>query len=178
MEYKDFIKKGARVICHHKVWRKVYWSDSGYGWLNESEHCKIVSQPRYEDSGKFANKEDFNYYDDSIIVDLKGEDGKVFTTTLDKLEPDLDPATLSVEDLKTLWNEIAKGSIYYADYRNSVGVYEEIAYNFFEGYAEENWYDLKESFPNLSDEELEEKHWETMSAEGFAYYCQSCECMS
>lgn len=175
MDYDEFIKKGARVICHHKVWSEVMWSRSGFGWIDKEEHCEIVSKPRYESDGRFANKADFYYYDDSIIVKLKGEDGREFTETLDKLEPDFAPAALSEEDLKTLWNEMSKGSIYYADYRNSVGVYEKTAFNYFEGYAEENWRETKEKFPNLSDEELEEKHWQTMSAEDFAYYCKGCE---
>lgn len=172
MDYKDFIKKGAHVIRHHKKWKKVMWSNSGYGWVDETEHCEIISQPRDSETGRFTN--DF-YWDDSITVNLKDSNGKTFAETINNLEPDFAPCELSDEDLKTLWNEMNKGSIYYADYRNSVGVFEKTAYDFFEGYAEENWYDLKDEFPEISDEELEEKHWDSMCAEGFAAYCQSCE---
>lgn len=170
MEYEYFIAKGARVICNHKTW-DIHWNS----WRNEAEHCEIVSTPRFKCDGKFAGKEDFDYYDEYIVVKLKGEDGKVFTETLDRLEPDFAPASLSEEDLKTLWNEMRKGSIYYEDYRNSVGVYEKTAIAYFEGYAEAHWHDTKEKFPTLSEEELEEKHWETMSAEEFAEYCKGCE---
>ena len=147
MEYKDFIKRNSSVIWHGEFWDKESYKRTGCGWVKKWKRAKIVSTPRDTETGKFTN--DF-YYDDSITVNLKDRDGNVFESTLDKLEPDVDPSTLSEEELTKLWNEISHGSIYYSDYRNSLGVFQEVAYDFFEGYAEENWYDLKEEFPKLS----------------------------
>lgn len=171
MDYKDFIKKGSHVIWHGEYFDEQKFKNTGAGWVKGHKHVQIISQAR-DDEGKFTS--DF-YWDEDVTVNVKDENGKIFQTAICNLEPDFAPGGLSNEDLKTLWNEMGKGSIYYADYRNSVGIFEETAYNFFEGYADENWYDLKEEYPELSDEELEQKHWDSMNAESFAEYCKGVE---
>lgn len=158
---KNYFKKGAQVIYHFKVWQKVMWSKSGYGYVPRWKRAVIVSPPR-DEYGKFTNNFD---WPEDVTVTLKDEDGKVFTSTLDEIEPDVDPATLSKKELRKLWNEISHGSMYYSDYRNSLGVFENIAMNAYEGYFES----LREE---LSDEEAEEKE----CADGFVDYCLSVEC--
>lgn len=158
---KNYFKKGAQVIYHHKVRRKVLWSDSGYGYVDEWKRAILVENPR-DEYGRFTN--DFQY-ESHTFVKLKDEKGTIFTATLDEIEEDVDPAMLSFDDCKKLWREICKGSLYYSDYRNSLGVFEETAYNYYEGYWE-----------YLVEEYGEEKADEKDTAEEFAYYCTGCEC--
>lgn len=158
---KNYYKKGSQVIFHFKEWRRVYYNESGYDYVPTWKRAVIVSPPRNE-QGRFTN--DF-YYEDEVSVKLKDKDGKVFTATLDRIEPDVDPCTLSREELMKLWNEISHGSMYYSDYRNSLGVFENVAMNAYEAYFEY----LREE---LSDEEAEEQE----CAEGFADYCLNNEC--
>lgn len=158
---KSYYRKGSQVIYHFKEWRRVYYNESGYDMVPTWKRAIILSQPRDSETGMFTN--DFRW-EDSVSVKLKDAKGKVFTATLDEIEPDVDPSTLSEEELVKLFGEIIRGSIYFSDYRNSLGVFEEVASDAYDGY----WEFLTEE---LSHEEAEKKE----CAEGFAEYCQGVE---
>lgn len=158
---ENYFKKGAQVIFHYKEWRKVYWSESGYGYVDTWKRAIMLENPR-DEYGMFTN--DFRY-ESYVSVKLKDESGKVVFTTMDKIEADIDPAMLSFDECKQLWREISRGSMYYSDYRNSLGVFENTAYDYYEGY----WQCLVSEYGN---EEAEEKD----TAEEFALYCTGCEC--
>ena len=97
------------------------WSDSGYGWVPAWKRCKVVCTPRNAD-GKFTtDKWDMEF------VTLKDEDGRTFQASMEDVEPDRDIQTLSREELVKLWGKVCKGSIYLCDYRNSLGVFEDVA---------------------------------------------------
>ena len=159
---KNYYKKGAFVIYHYKEERKVMWSDTGYGLVGCWKRAVMLENPRDAGSGSFTN--DF-YYEDCVSVKLKDEDGKIFTTTIDNIEPDIAPASLTHDELVTLWGEIIRGSMYYSDYQNSLGVFQNTAMDYYEGF----WEYLKDEY---GSEEEAEKH---DTAEEFAYYCEGCE---
>jgi len=160
--------RGEQVIYHFREWTKVYWSDSGFGYVDRWKRAVIVDGPR-DSEGRYTS--DYRY-EDEVSVKLKDEQGGVFRTTIDNIEHDIDPATLSTEELVKLYGEIAHGSMYYSDYRNSLGVFENVAMDFYDGYADEVYYDMREE---LGDDVSCEESYERQSAEGFAYYCQNCE---
>lgn len=158
---KNRYTKGTIVIYHYKEWRRVYYNESGYDWVSAWKRAVILSTPR-DEYGRFTN--DFRY-ESYVSVNLKDEGGKIFTTTLDNIEPDIDPASLTNDELATLWGEIVRGSMYYSDYQNSLGVFQNTALNYYEGFYEELRYEYG------SDEEAD---WHD-TAEEFAYYCQGVE---
>ena len=160
--------RGEQVIYHFKEWRKVYWSDSGYGWVPQWKRAIIVSPPR-DEYGRFTN----NYrYEDEVTVKLKDEDGKTFETTIDNIEQDVDPCTLSADELVKMYGQLKRGSMYYSDYANTLGVFEVTAMDFYEGYVEEVYGDMKEQLGREPENEEVEAQ---LSPDGFAAYCQSCE---
>lgn len=154
-----YYRKGAPVIYHYKEWRRVMWSDSGYGWVPVWKRCTVVCTPRNA-YGQFTAEEW-----DMEFVTLKDKDGRTFQASLEDVEPDRDIGTLSREELVKLWREICKGSIYYSDYRNSLGVFENVAMEWYEGF----WTYLAESF---GAEEAEKED----TAENFADYVFGTEC--
>lgn len=162
-------KKNEQVIYHFKEWTKVMWSESGWGHVDRWKRAIIWSTPRDVETGRFTT--DYRY-EDEVIVTLKDEDGKVFETTIDKIEQDVDPCDLTTEELVSLYGQMQRGSMYYSDYRNNLGVFEVTAMDFYEGYEDEVWDDLKEE---LGREPKTEEFNERLSADGFAAYCQSCE---
>ena len=121
-----YYKKGASVIYHYREWRRVWWSDSGYGYVPVWKRCKVVCTPRNA-YGQFTADE----YDMEFVT-LKNEDGRTFQASMENVEPDRDVETLSREELVKLWGEMCKGSIYYSDYRNSLGVFENSAMEWYE----------------------------------------------
>lgn len=157
---ENYFKKSAQVIYHYRVWRKVLWSDSGYGYVDEWKRAILLENPR-DEYGRFTN--DFRYKSD-ISVKLKDEQGKIFTATLDEIEEDVDPAMLSFDDCKKLWREIRKGSMFTCDYRNSLGVFEKTALDYYEGFLEYLVVEYGEEKANKKD-----------TAEEFAYYCTGIE---
>ena len=154
-----YCKKGASVIYHYKEWRRVMWSDSGYGWVPAWKRCEVVCTPR-DVYGQFTTKE---WYMASVT--LKDEDGQKFQASMDDVEPDRDIETLSREELIKLWGEICKGSVYLGDYRNSLGVFE---------YVASDWYDTFWEY--LSGEFGEKAAEEKDTAENFADYVLFGEC--
>lgn len=159
---KNYYKKGAFVIYHYKVERKVLWSDTGYGLVGCWKRAVMLENPRDAETGRFTN--DF-YYEDWVSVKLKDEDGKIFTTTLDNIEPDIAPGSLTHEELIKLYGEIVKGSLYYSDYQNSLGVFQNTASDYYDGF----WESLVDEY---GSEDEAEKH---DTAEEFACYCEGCE---
>lgn len=154
-----YYRKGAPVIYHYKEWRRVMWSDSGYGWVQAWKRCKVVCTPRNA-YGKF-NTDDC----DMEFVTLKDEDGRIFQASMEDVEPDRDVETLSREELIKLWGEICKGSIYNSDYRNSLGVFENVVYDWYESF----WI-------YLSGEHGEKEAEVKDTAENFADYVLCGEC--
>lgn len=154
-----YYKKGASVIYHYKEWRRVYWSDSGYGYVPVWKRCTVVCTPRNA-YGQFTT-EDW----DMEFVTLKDEDGRTFQASLEDVEPDRDVETLSREELVKLWGEIRKGSIYFKDYQNSLGVFEEVAHDWYVSF----WMYLSGEH---GEKEVEQKD----TAENFADYVLCGEC--
>lgn len=157
----NYFKKGAQVIYHYKEWRKVLWSDSGYGYVDEWKRAILLENPR-DEYGRFTS--DFTY-ESYVFVKMKDEDGNIFTATLEEIEEDVDPAMLTFDECKELWSEICRGSDFYCDYRNSLGVFENTAFDYYEGFWE-----------YLVDVYGEENAYEKDTAEEFAEYCTGCEC--
>ena len=154
-----YYKRGASVIYHYKEWREVYWSDSGYGYVPVWKRCKVVCTPRNA-YGQFTTEEW-----DMEFVTLKDEDGRTFQASMEDVEPDRDIETLSREELVKLWGEMCKGSMYYSDYRNSLGVFEVVAMDWFESF----WSYLSGEY---GEKEAEQKD----TAENFADYVLCGEC--
>lgn len=125
-----YYKKGTSAIYHYKEWRRVMWSDSGYGYVPAWKRCKVVCTPRNA-KGQFTTDEW-----DMEFVTLMDEDGRIFQASMDDVEPDRDIETLSREELVKLWGEMCKGSLHYSDYRNSLGVFENVACNYYESFWE------------------------------------------
>ena len=123
-----YYKKGASVIYHYKEWRKVYWGDLAYGYVTAWKRCTVVCTPRNA-YGQFTADE----YDMEFVT-LKDEGGRTFQASMEDVEPDRDVETLSREELVKLWGEMCKGSMYYSDYRNSLGVFENSAMEWYEGF--------------------------------------------
>ena len=162
-------KRGEQVIFHYKEWTKVMWSDSGWGWVPVWKRAIVQGTPRDETTGRFTT--DYRY-DDEVVVRLKDEDGHVFDATIRDIEQDVDPCTLSTEELVKLYGQIRRGSMYYSDYKNTLGVFEATAMDFYEGYEDELYHDLKEQ---LGREPSDNEFDSSLSALGFSAYCQSCE---
>ena len=148
-----YYKKGASVIYHYKEWRRVYWSDSGYGYVPVWKRCTVVCTPRNA-YGQFTT-EDW----DMEFVTLKDENGRTFQASLEEVEPDRDIETLSQEELVKLWGEIRKGSIYLKDYQNSLGVFEDVVHDWYESF-----------WMYLSGEHGEKEAEQKDTAENFAEY--------
>lgn len=158
---KNFFTKGAYVIYHYKVRRKVLWNDCGWADLDEYKHAIVLETPR-DEYGRFTN--DYTWERD-VTVKIMLEDGSVTTTTLDTIQPDVDPSTLSEQDVKELFGEIARGSLYYADYRNSFGIFERTLSDYYDGF----WEELVSEY---GSEDEADKH---DTDEEFYWYCQNTE---
>lgn len=123
-----YYKKDAPVIYHYKEWRRVMWSDSGYGYVPAWKRCKVVCTPRNA-YGRFTTEEW-----DMEFVTLKDKDGRIFQASMEDVEQDREMTSLSRKELIKLWGEICKGSIYYSDYRNSLGVFENVAMEWYDDF--------------------------------------------
>lgn len=154
-----YYKKGASVIYHYKEWRRVMWSDSGYGYVSAWKRCTVICTPRNA-YGQFTTEEW-----DMEFVTLKDEDGRTFQASMEDVEPDRDIETLSREELVKLWGEMCKGSVYYDDYQNSVGVFERVAHDWYESF----WSYLSGEYGEKAAEEKD-------IAENFADYVLCGEC--
>lgn len=147
---EKYLKKNAPVIYHYQELREVMWSDTGVGLVPCHKKAVMIDNPR-DEYGRFASTED-----EYNTVKIKTEDGRIFTTELRNIEPNRDIVDLSKEEVKKLWDEIKKGSMYYSDYSNSLGVFENVAMDYYEGYAEQ--------CENENEEE---------TADGFYWYIMS-----
>ena len=125
---ETYFKKGAPVIYHYKVWRKIMWSDSGYGWVPEWKRATLVCTPR-DVCGRFTSYEPY-----MAFVTLKDEKGKVFNAIFEDIEPDRDMETLSREELIKMFGQICRGSIYLGDYNNTLGVFNDVVYDWCESF--------------------------------------------
>lgn len=164
MDYKDFIKKGGRAVLHYFVRERVYYLNEGsHDYVPHTKHVRIISSPR-DEYGRFTN--DF-YYDDCITVKVIDERGDIEEVTIDNLEPDVDPASLSFEQLKQLYREMCKGSLYYSDYRNTLGVFENVAMDMYDSF----YSSLCEDYYN-NEAEIE-KH---DNEKEFAEYASELDC--
>ena len=104
------------------------WNDSGYGYVPVWKRCKVVCTPRNA-KGQFTTDEW-----DMEFVTLKDENGRIFQASMEDVEPDRDLCSLNKEELVKLWGEMCKGSIYTSDYRNSLGVFEEVAMGYYDSF--------------------------------------------
>ena len=127
MEKECYYKKGAQVIYHYRELRKVIWS-SCLEWVSEWKRARIVCAPR-DANGRFVNKES-----DIEIMTLKDDSGRKFNASIDEVEPDRDIETLSREELIKLFGQICRGSIYLSDYNNSLGVFNAVVFDWYEGF--------------------------------------------
>ncbi len=128
MNTNCYYKKGAPVIYHFQEWRKVYWSQSGYGYVNSWKRAKLTSTPR-DENGRFTNDESR-----IVLLFLKDENGATFQADINEVERDRNITTLSKEELIKLRKEIVGGSIYSDDYRNSLGVFENTVSDYYDCY--------------------------------------------
>ena len=167
----NYFKKGAQVIYHSKEWKKVLWGENGYGWVPTWERAVILCQPR-DEYGKFTN--DF-YYEDDVTVKLKNEEGKIFYAKISEIEPDRPIDDLSDNEFKKLWKEIRRHSMYYEDFRNSLGVFENVVMDYYEGFSESLFYDAKDKNPEIDEEEIWEMVEKRDNVEEFADYCRGVE---
>lgn len=154
-----YYRKGASVIYHYKEWRRVMWSDSGYGWVPAWKRCKVVCIPRNA-YGQFTTDNC-----DMEFVTLKDENGRIFQASMEDVEPDRDIGTLSREELVKLWGEMCKGSVYLSDYQNSLGVFENVACDWYDTF----WAYLRDEYGEMEAEEKD-------TAENFADYVLHREC--
>jgi hypothetical protein len=132
---------------------------SGYDWCPVWERALVLEIPR-DEYGRFSS--DMDDYD---TIKLKTESGKIVVAKLGNVEHDYDPSTLSDKELEVLYHQIVKGSLYYADYRNTLGVFENTACDYYEGFVE----DLRSTYG--SDELADE--FDTV--ENFVDYCKGVE---
>lgn len=154
-----YYRKGASVIYHYKEWRRVWWSNSGYGWVDEWKRCSIVCTPR-DKFGRFTtNKHDMEF------VTLKDRNGLLFQASIEEVEPDRDIETLSREELVKMWGEFRRGSMYFHHYANTLGVFEEVAMEWYEGF-----------WGYLAEEHGEEAADVEDTAENFADYVLGAYC--
>lgn len=153
-----YYKKGASVIYRYSEYQRVYWNDSGYGYVSKWKRATLVCPPR-DAYGRFTNCES-----EIEFMTLKDEKGRVFNAGIDEVEPDRDICSLSKEELVKLWGEMCKGSIYTSDYRNSQGVFEEVAMGCYDSFLA---YIRDEYGTDVSIEEHD-------TAEEFAYYIGYC----
>jgi len=155
---KTYYRKGASVIYHYQEWRRVYWSKSGYGWVDVWKRATLVAPPR-DEYGRFTNHEP-----DICSVTLKDEQGNIFEANIDRVEPDRKITDLTREELVKLYSQVCRYSLYYSDYKNTLGVFQNVVSVYFEGF----WKYLVGEF---GEEQAEKED----TAEGFAeyiiYYC-------
>lgn len=154
---RNHYKKGSQVIYHWKEYNPDRYD--GLTYTDRWERAVIVA-PIRDEYGRFTN----DYYDETVI--LKDGEGKVFKTTLEHVEPDEDPADLTVEELVSLYGQIGKGLLYYSDGRNNLGVFEYVAFDMYDAF----WEELRYLYSND-----EEKMEENDNAENFALFVKSCE---
>ena len=128
MNKECYYKKGASVIYHYHEWRKVYWTASGRGLCPAWKRATLVCTPR-DAYGRFTTDES-----DMEFVTLKGADGKVFNASFEDIEPDRDVETLSEVELVKLFGQITRGSIYLSDYNNTLGVFNDVVYDWYESF--------------------------------------------
>lgn len=160
MDLSAYYKKGAYVIYRHKELHTVYYNDSGYDYIDEYEQAVIVEQPR-DKYGRFTNNFEYEY---GITVRIRDVHGKVFVTELENIQPDVDPAALSLQDVRALWKEMAHGSMYYSDYQNSFGIFCRTLCDYYDGYWEQ-----------MCDVYSEEEASAYDGPESFYDYCQGTE---
>lgn len=128
MKTDCYYKKGVSVIYHYQEWRRVYWSKSGYGWVDEWKRATLVAPPR-DEYGRFTNHEP-----DICSVTLKDEQGDIFEANINRVEPDRKITDLTREELISLYGQVCRYSIYYKDYENTLGVFWCVTFDCFEGY--------------------------------------------
>lgn len=158
MDLEHYYTKGAKVINNYQELRNVLWSDSGRGYVTEWERATICKQPR-DEYGRFTN----NYCDIGTVV-IETENGDIKEVDIDDLEPNILPCDLSDDEIEQLWADICRGSLYTADYKNSVGVFRQEAQDCYEGFYDELMYLYGE-----------EKADEYDTPEEFAKYVRSIE---
>lgn len=130
MKTDCYYKKGAPVIYHYQEWRRVYWSESGYGWVGKWKRATLVAPPR-DEYGRFTN-----YEPDIYSVTLKDEQGHIFNADIENVEPDRKITDLTRDELIKLYDQVCRFSIYYCDYKNIFGVFQNVVLDCFEGYLE------------------------------------------
>ena len=142
------------------------WIEKGIDviWGKNGKQYKIESEVFFdEDEDKIVDKNErlsFNV----VWIATQKEEHLIYIDEIEKLRHISD---LSYDELKKLRSQIVLGSIYMADYRNTLGITAEEAYDYADGFEDFIY----------SDEEIskEEKERREHSSEEFADYCQSIE---
>ena len=142
---RNHYKKGSQVIYHY---------------CNDWRRAVIVSPPQWY---RPARDPDFQF--EGETVKIKDEYGKTFVAWMYEIEPDLDPVTLTKNELKSLFGQIVRGSVLYSDYKNDVGVFEHVASDLYDSF----WENLKRECDYDED-----KIREADNATNFAEYAKSC----
>lgn len=154
---KNYYKKGSYVRYEHIERRKNAWGD--YYDSKEYTPAIVVENPR-DEYGRFTS--DFRLEED-VNVKIKLESGEILNATLEEVCPDVAPGSLSIEELKKLRRQICGGSMYISDYNNTLGVFNETAYDYYEGF----WEYLCEEYGDSAEEHD--------TQEEFAEYCYGIE---
>ena len=158
MKTECYYKKGAPVIYHYQEWRRVYWGESGYGWVGKWKRATLVAPPR-DEYGRFTNHEP-----DIYSVTLKDEQGNIFEANIDRVEPDRKITDLTREEIVKLYSQVCRYSHYYSDYKNTLGVFQNVVSEYFEGF----WQYLVGEF---GEERAEKEDTAEAFAEYIMYYC-------
>lgn len=155
MKTDCYYKKGVSVIYHYQEWRRVYWSKSGYGWVDVWKRATLVAPPR-DEYGRFTNHEP-----DICSMTLKDEQGNIFNADIDNVEPDRKITDLTREEIVKLYSQVCRYSYYYSDYKNTLGVFQNVVSEYFEGF-----------WRHLVGEYGEEQAEKEDTAEAFADYVE------
>ena len=130
MKTDCYYKKGAPVIYHYQDLRRVYWKKSGYGWVDVWKRATLIAPP-IDEEGQPTECED-----DICTLLLEDEQGNKFEAYLSEVEPDRKITDLTREELIKLYGQVCRCSIYYKDYKNTLGVFENVVLDCFEGFWE------------------------------------------
>lgn len=157
LDYKHFVKKGNQVIFHYKrLTKNPIPGEENHIWIHAWKRAVILSQPRHWRNLRFTKD-----YEDATVK-VRFEDGEREVVDVEDLEADVEPSVLSKEEVIRLYNEICRGSMFLDDYKNSLGVFQEVACSCYDSFLE---------YVAMCDEKDVKD-----TAEEFYYYLSDCEC--
>lgn len=153
-DFKDFMKPGRKVSIRVRN----YWGNDVD--IVRKTIKKVVCPDPFED-GKFVSPENWESW---MFPEVETTDGEVYDNShFSDYSPEYPLQTLDDDELKLLYKEVTFGSMYVADYQNSVGVDPKTVSDVCEGYTEELW------------DKFDDKWADHLNFEDFKEYVRSCE---